>query len=188
MAKTPTTPPQSDDTEVAAGKGRATPTRKEREAANKRPLVPTDRKQASKLSKEQLAAQRDRARVGMAAGEERYLPLRDKGPQKRYTRDFVDARWNVGEVLLPLLVLVILSYFFQGSLAWIAEAALIGVWIVIAIVAVDGIVMTFQLRKRLVAKFGSMERGVRWYAFMRAIQLRPMRMPKVQVKRGQYPS
>jgi Protein of unknown function (DUF3043) len=188
VAKTPMTPPQSDDTEVAAGKGRATPTRKEREAANRRPLVPTDRKEASRLSKDQVAAQRERARVGMAAGEERYLPLRDKGPQKRYTRDFVDARWNVGEILLPLLVLVILSYFFQGSMAWLAEAALIGVWIVIAIVVVDGLVMTFQLRKRLVAKFGSMERGVRWYAFMRAIQLRPMRMPKVQAKRGQYPS
>jgi len=187
VAKTPTTPPQPDDTEVA-GKGRATPTRKEREAANRRPLVPSDRRQASKQSKEQIAAQRDRARVGMAAGEERYLPVRDKGPQKRYARDFVDARWNIGEILLPLLVLVVLSYFFQGTLAWLAEVSLIGVWIVIGIVVIDGLVLTYQLRKRLVAKFGSMDRGVRWYAFMRAIQLRRMRLPKVQVKRGQYPS
>jgi hypothetical protein len=181
VAKTPT--PQPDDTDVA-GKGRATPTRKEREAANKRPLVPTDRKQAARLSKDQVATQRERARIGMAAGDERYLPVRDKGPQKRYARDFVDARWNIGEVLLPLLVLVILSYFFPS----IAQYALIGVWIVIAIVLIDGVVLTFQLRKRLTAKFGSTERGVRWYAFMRAIQLRPMRLPKPQVKRGQYPS
>jgi len=183
VAKTPT-PPQSDDTDVAAGKGHATPTRKEREAANKRPLVPSDRKQASKASREQLAVQRDRARVGMAAGEERYLPARDKGPQKRYTRDFVDARWNIGEILLPLLVVVILSYFFPT----VAQYALIGVWIVIAIVLVDGIVLRFQLKKRLTEKFGSMERGVAWYAFMREIQLRPMRLPKPQVKRGQFPS
>lgn len=182
MAKTPTSP-QGDDTDVVAGKGRATPTRKEREAANRRPLVPSDRKQASKASREQLATQRDRARVGMAAGEERYLPARDKGPQKRYTRDYVDARWNIGEILLPLLVVVILSYFFPT----VAQYALIGVWIVIAIVIVDGIVLRFQLKKRLTEKFGSMERGVAWYAFMREIQLRPMRLPKPQVKRGQYP-
>jgi hypothetical protein len=186
VAKTPT-PPQDDDVDVV-GKGHATPTRKEREAANKRPLVPSDRKQASAQSKQQLASQRDRARAGMAAGEERYLPARDKGPQKRYTRDFVDARWNVGEILLPLLVLVILSYFFQSSVPIVAQIALFGVWAVIVVVVIDGVVMTFQLRRRLVAKFGSMDRGVRWYAFMRAIQLRPMRLPKPQVKRGQYPS
>lgn len=183
MAKTPT-PPQSDDTDVAAGKGRPTPSRKQREAANKRPLVPTDRRQAARMSKDQLAAQRERARIGMAAGQEQYLPQRDRGPQKRYTRDFVDARWSVGEVLLPLLALVIVSYFFPT----IAQYALFGVWIVIVIVVIDGVVIGFQLRKRLAAKFGTVERGVRWYAFMRAIQLRPMRMPKAQVKRGQYPS
>jgi hypothetical protein len=182
VAKTPT--PQPDDTDVAAGKGHATPSRKEREAANRRPLVPSDRKQASRVSKEQVANQRERARVGMAAGEERFLPARDKGPQKRYTRDFVDARWNIGEILLPLLVLVILSYFFPTIAQW----ALIGVWAVIVIVVVDGIVLGFQLRRRLLAKFGTVERGVRWYAFMRAIQLRPMRLPKPQVKRGQYPN
>lgn len=182
MAKTPT--PQPDDTDVAAGKGHATPSRKEREAANRRPLVPTDRKQASTLSKQQLATQRERQRAGMAAGEEKYLPARDRGPQKRFTRDIVDARWNIGEVLLPLLVLVVLSYFFPT----IAQVALIGVWIVILIVVADGIVLGFQVRRRLTAKFGSAERGVTWYAFMRAIQLRPMRLPKAQVKRGQYPS
>lgn len=181
MAKTPAPPP--DDTDVVAGKGHATPTRREREAANRRPLVPRDRKQASRMSRDQVALQRERARVGMAAGDERYLPARDKGPQKRYTRDFVDARWNIGEVLMPLLALVILSYFFPT----IAQYALIGVWMVIAIVVVDGIVIGFQLKRRLSAKFGSMERGIRWYAFMRAIQLRPMRLPKPQVKRGQYP-
>ena len=182
MAKTPT--PQPDDIDVAAGKGHATPTRKEREAANKRPLVPTDRRAAARQSRDQVANARERARVGMAAGEERYLPARDKGPQKRYTRDFVDARWNIGEITMPLLALVIISYVIPT----IAQYAIIAVWGVLVIVVADGIVLGFQLKKRLTAKYGSMDRGVRWYAFMRAIQLRPMRMPKPQVKRGQYPS
>jgi hypothetical protein len=181
VAKTPT--PQPDDTDVVAGKGHATPTRKEREAANKRPLVPTDRRAAARQSRDQVANARERARVGMAAGEERYLPARDKGPQKRYTRDFVDARWNIGEITMPLLALVIISYVIPA----VAQYAIIAVWGVLVIVVADGIVLGFQLKKRLTAKYGSMERGVRWYAFMRAIQLRPMRLPKPQVKRGQYP-
>ena len=67
-----------------SGKGHATPTRKEREAANKRPLVAGDNKEARKASRAKLQESRDRARVGMANGEEKFLPVRDRGPQKRY--------------------------------------------------------------------------------------------------------
>ena len=40
-------------------------------------------------------------------GDEANLPLRDKGPAKRFIRDYVDARWNVGEFMLPVMVLVL---------------------------------------------------------------------------------
>src|SRR5690606_7016553 len=70
--------PETPETDAASvGKGRATPTRKEQEAARKRPLVPDDRKAAAKASKAELAARRERARLGMERGEERYLPARD---------------------------------------------------------------------------------------------------------------
>ena len=167
-------------------KGKATPTRKEQEAARKRPLVPSDRRLASKQSRSQIQAQRERARIGLAAGEEKYLPMRDKGPQKKYARDYIDARWSLGEVLLPLLVLVIISYFFESIAAYV----LIGVWGAIIIVVTEGIIVGILLRRRLAAKFGAgkVERGVRWYAFMRMIQMRVLRLPKPQVKRGQFPS
>ena len=69
---------------VTAGKGHATPTRKEREAANLRPLVNSDRKAASKASRAKMAESRERARIGMANGEEKYLVARDRGPQRRF--------------------------------------------------------------------------------------------------------
>ena len=173
--------------EVPVAKGRPTPTRKDQEAARKQPLVPSDRRLASRQSRDQQAAQRDRARVGMARGEEKFLPARDKGPQKRYARDFVDARFSVGEVLLPVLVLVILTYFLPAAFSSIA---LIAVWLVLLVVVADGIWMGQKIISNLAAKYGKdkVERGLRWYSFMRAIQLRPMRLPKPQVKRGQYPS
>ena len=186
MAKPASPQPVEDDGATPATKGRPTPTRKEREAARKRPLIPSDRREAARQSRSQLQSQRERARIGLANGEEKYLPQRDKGPQRRYVRDYVDARFSLGEILLPLLVLTILSYFFES----IAPYVLIAVWGVIAILIVEGVIVGFVLRRKLAAKFGEgkVEKGVRWYAFMRMIQMRILRLPKPQVKRGQFPS
>ena len=43
----------------------------------------------------------------MRTGDERYLPARDKGPVKRYIRDYVDARFSLGEAFMPLSILLI---------------------------------------------------------------------------------
>jgi len=170
------------DDEAVIGKGRATPTRAEREAARKRPLVSNDRKQA----RAKLNQARERQRIGMANGEEKYLPIRDKGPQKRFVRDYVDARFSIGEVLLPLMAIVIMMTFLPQQ---IATYALLSVWFFIAIAILDCVLLGFRLNKKLAAKYGAdkVER-IRWYAAMRALQLRPLRLPKPQVKRGQFPS
>jgi hypothetical protein len=185
VAKTPETDPGTQAeadraAEAAAGKGRATPPRKEQEAARKRPLVPSDRRGAARNSRGEVAAARERARIGMANGEDKYLPARDKGPQKRYVRDYVDARFSLGEVLLPLVVLVFVTYFFPAIADWL----LLSVWVIFLIVAVDCVILGFLVKRKLAAKFGAdrVERGVRWYA-----ALRPIRLPKPQVKRFQFP-
>lgn len=187
MAKTPKTPAPSDvaPEPTPAGKGHRTPTRKEREAAQRRPLVQKDRKLAAQQSRQAQTAEREKARVGMARGDERYLPMRDKGPQKRFVRDFVDARFSVGEILMPVLVLVILTWLVPQ----IADYAFLGFWVVVLFVVADTVVLGFQVTRRLAAKFGKdkVER-VRWYAAMRAIQMRFLRLPKPQVKRGEYPA
>jgi hypothetical protein len=170
-----------------AGKGRATPTRKDREAARKRPLVPDNRTQARKEARAKMAAARDKARVGMAAGDERYLPTRDKGPQKRFIRDFVDARFSIGELLIPMMLIVILLTFVPSlEVQFFSYIALYG-YILLAVI--DSVVLGFTIRRRLAQKFGAdrVERGVRLYAAMRALQFRRLRLPKPQVKRGQYP-
>ncbi len=181
------TPTPEATAEAPVGKGRATPTRKEREAARKRPLVPDDRKAARQASRAEINAQRDRARIGMERGEERFLPARDKGPQKRFVRDYVDARWNIGEILLPLMVLVILTYFIPNE--FVAIYSLAVVWGVLIIVVIDCVFLARRLRKKLAAKFGADKvEKVGWYAAMRAAQLRALRLPKPQVKRGEFPA
>ena len=62
-------------------------------------------------------------------------------------------------------------------------------WAFFLVSVIDVIILGTVLKRKLAAKFGAdkVER-VRWYAAMRALQLRPLRLPKPQVKRGQYPS
>ncbi|MEO6941657.1 MAG: DUF3043 domain-containing protein [Terrimesophilobacter sp.] len=172
---------------ASAGKGRPTPTRKEREAANLRPLVNNDRRAASKESRTKMAEVREKARIGMAAGEEKYLPARDKGAQRRWVRDYVDARFSVGEVLIPVMFIVIILTFISNEVFQLIGIA--GLWLFFLAAVIDGVVLGQLVNKKLGQKFGTdkVQSGTRWYAAMRAMQLRVMRLPKPQVKRGQFP-
>jgi len=128
---------------------------------------------------------RDRARIGMANGEEKYLPAKDKGPQKRFIRDYVDARFSVGELILPVFIVIFLTMLIPQ----IAAYGTIVAYAIILVTAVDAVVMCVQLKRKLDAKFGRDKvEPFRFYAVMRTIYWRRLRLPKPQVKRGQYPS
>jgi Protein of unknown function (DUF3043) len=168
------------------GKGAPTPTRKQQEAARKRPLVPGDRKVAAKQAREKSAIAREKARIGMAAGDDKYLPVRERGPQKRFVRDYVDARFNVGEFMIPVMFLVIILTFFPDPN--IQTYGILALWAFFIIAVVDCVILGFIVSRKVANKFGAGKaEKVRWYAAMRALQLRVMRLPKPQVKRGQYP-
>ena len=173
---------------ISSGKGHPTPTRKEREAANQRPLVSGDRRAGNKAARARMAESRDRARVGMANGEEKYLQARDKGPQRRFIRDYVDARFSVGEMMIPILFIIIILSFINNPLFQVVSV--FALWGFFLIAVGDCLLIGFTVNRKLAAKFGSdrLQRGNRWYAAMRAMQMRLMRLPKPQVKRGQYPS
>lgn len=189
MAKTPTGNNDSalerESESFDGGKGRATPTRREREAANIRPLVSSDRKAANRDSRAKTAEARDRARIGMAAGEEKYLLLKDRGPQRRYVRDYVDARFSVGEIFVPALLIFVLTSTIPSIQIYVTFT----MYAFILTVVVDSLIMGKKLKSKLAAKFGedNVQRGAAWYASMRGAQLRIMRLPKPQVKRKNYP-
>ncbi|MCU1632380.1 MAG: hypothetical protein JWM61_1032 [Micrococcaceae bacterium] len=169
----------------AQGKGAPTPKRSVQEAARKRPLVPNDRKAAREQSRSSVRDERAKMRQALDTDDEKYLPLRDKGPSRRYIRQFVDARVNVGEFLMiAALVFVILSFF--QSLA-VQSAVLMAFWVLIVAVIVDCILLRRSLKKKLTGKFGAPNQGDLWYGVTRALQLRRLRLPKPQVRRGQYP-
>ncbi|MHA7207840.1 DUF3043 domain-containing protein [Arthrobacter sp. MDT1-65] len=174
------------ETRRVQGKGAPTPRRSVQQAARKRPLVPADRKAARDKDKSSVRDDRARMRQALDTDDERYLPLRDKGANRRFIRQFVDARVNIGEFLMiAALVFVVLSFF--QSLA-VQSAVLMAFWVLIVAVIVDCVLLRRKLKKKLTEKFGGPNQGDLWYGVTRALQLRRLRLPKPQVKRGQYPS
>jgi hypothetical protein len=164
------------------GKGRPTPTRKEAESKRKvsslAPIVTKDQKRASKA----LARQnRIASRAAYMRGEEAALPSRDRGPARRFVRDYVDARRSPGEFFLPVIfvVLVLIS---------IVPQALIVVALMYAIMlfaVIDGFIMNRKIRKALALKFpGTSTKGLGMYAWLRSTQMRKLRAPHPQVKVG----
>ncbi|QYM76270.1 DUF3043 domain-containing protein [Leucobacter luti] len=178
---------EQDTTDENVGKGRPTPSRKQAQAANARPIVGSKDKTLQKEQRKQQADARERARLGMMEGDERFLTARDRGPQRRFVRDYVDARWNVGEMLIPMMLVVLVMTFIPGVVQVIS---LIVIWAFVALAILDAFLLGLKLKRLLGTKFGvdKIQPGYRWYAAMRAFQFRPLRMPKPQVKRGNRPS
>lgn len=183
----PVNEPAAEETPELQGKGRPTPSRRAAQAANERPIVGSKDKELRKQQRLAAAESRDRARLGMMAGDERYLTTRDKGPQRRFVRDYVDARWNAGELLIPVMLVFLVASLIPGPIQYYG---IFFVWIFIGFAVLDAVFLTLLLKRKLTAKFGegNVQAGYRWYAAMRALQFRMLRAPKPQVKRGKYPS
>ncbi|HZF87329.1 DUF3043 domain-containing protein [Streptomyces sp.] len=170
-----------------APKGRPTPKRSEAQS-QRRSVANTQmtRKEAAKRQREERRAALERQRQALAGGDERYLPARDKGPVRRFARDFVDSRFNIAEFFLPMaVVILVLSMVRVPALQNIALL----LWlVVIVLIVLDSFVTGFRLKKRLAERFpDDNKRGAVAYALMRSLQMRRLRLPKPQVKRGERP-
>lgn len=184
------TPTPADPVEEAAarsgGKGRPTPSRKEAEAARKARLKqPRTRKERSAAARAARSQNSVNMRQAMKTGDERYLPARDRGPVKRFIRDWVDSRFTVGEILIPVLVIaMVLGYVGNRQLAVVSTYLTL---LLLVVLIVNIAFMRFGLRRELKRRFPDLAsyQGLTYYSIMRALQVRFLRMPKPQVKIGQ---
>ncbi|MFJ1702208.1 DUF3043 domain-containing protein [Kitasatospora sp. NPDC088346] len=170
-----------------APKGRPTPKRSEAEANRRtRVTVPKDRKEANRQARERMRTEREKQRTALLEGDERYLPARDKGPVRRFARDFIDSRWSAAEFFLPYAVVVlVLSVMKVQSLQLLSTLLFMAFFVVVIL---DFLRLGFGLRKALRERFPDQNtRGVIAYAMMRTLQMRRLRLPKPQVKRGERP-
>ena len=172
----------------ADGKGRPTPTRKESEAARKATLkVPSDPKAARKAMRERQRSDRVESRAAMMAGDERRLPARDAGPIRSMIRDLVDSRRSVGEIFIPVAILVLLSGFLKNELV---IQVTYYVWLfMLAAVVLDIVWIVVKVRKRAptVVPDATLKVGDYLYAAMRSLTLRRLRLPPPKFRAGGKP-
>ena len=167
------------------GKGRPTPTRKEAEAAaRERAKVPRTRKDQMRQQRLAKTESSKKVRAAMKAGDERYFLARDQGPVRRFIRDFVDSRFGIVELMIPLLIVtMILGYSGNGRLAGIGNTILLGT---ILLVILDLVMLRIRLRKQMALRFPEEPlKGTTYYAITRSMQMKFMRLPKAKVKIGQ---
>ena len=170
---------------TAEGKGRPTPSRKEAEAAAKaRAKAPRTRKEIAAAEKLKRSESSQKIRAAMKSGDERYFLARDKGPVRRFIRDFVDVRFSFIELMIPLLVVaMVLGYTGNTRMLVISNFLLMGTLILILI---DSLLLRFRLRRELVRRFPNESlKGTTYYALVRSMQMKFMRMPKARVKVGE---
>ncbi|RKT53272.1 DUF3043 domain-containing protein [Saccharothrix australiensis] len=175
------------------GKGKPTPKRREAEGKRRGPVPPPPRTQrealkrmrGNKASKEERRAAAVERRQRMMAGEDKYLLPRDRGPVKAYIRDVVDSRRNLMGLFMPLAILVFVALLVPAPQVQ-QYATLLTTFMLLAMV-VEGIVLGRLVTKRVRRKFPQdTTRGlsIGWYSFIRASQLRRLRVPKPRVTYG----
>jgi hypothetical protein len=183
-SKSETTPVENEAAKVS-GKGRPTPSRKEAEAAAKaRAKVPRTRKEQAAQQKLARSQTSSKMREAMKTGDERFLPARDRGPVKRFLRDYVDSRFSFVELMIPvLLVTTVMAWSGSSSVAAYGNAILLGM---LLLIITDLVRLRFKLKRELATRFpDEPTKGTTYYAVMRSLQMKFMRLPKSQIKIGQ---
>jgi hypothetical protein len=146
-------------------------------------LAPAATKEAKKAERENARRRRNEMRQLYLKGDERALPKRDKGPVRKFARDYVDARWSIAEFFLPLLMVVLLLTALPS--VTVKVFATLVMYLVVLISVLDGIWMGRQIKKYCAKKYPNEPvKGISMYAWMRSTQIRRLRTPAPQVNRG----
>ena len=171
------------------GKGRPTPTRKEAESKRKvsslSPVVTKEQKQAAKAqARKDRHAQRD----AYLRGDESALPARDRGPARRFARNYVDSRRSTGEYFLPAIFVVLILTYLTSFISdpntknYVTLTSIFMMYAMLIIAVIDGFFLSRKLRKAIEAQFpGTETKGLGMYAWLRSTQMRRLRSPHPQV-------
>jgi hypothetical protein len=165
--------------------GQATPKRKAGGRTAEPP--PANRREAYKRMRAKERESRAEARAGAMAGKDEFLPKRDQGPERALVRDIVDARNSISRYFMGIAFVLVLatSVALPGNLRYWANYVF---YLVIVLVGVDCFMMTRTLRKVLPERFPKSAlppRSHYFYAIMRALSFRKLRMPAPRVKVGE---
>lgn len=174
--------PEPDDalpstiSETGRKKAGPTPSRKEAEALRRQRVT---RQLTPKEARKEAAAKNRVERM-------RSLNAREATPEKALMRDYIDARFSVGEFLLPSLVIILALSFLNTVWPAMTLFATVTMYVYIIAVLVDGFVMWRGFKRVLAERLPRVSpKGLLMYGMNRMIQIRRFRIPAPRIKRGE---
>lgn len=146
---------ESKAAQPTSGKGRPTPKRKDAQAQNLRPLVPKDRDASRKAAKARIRERENAEYDAMQSGDINHMPKSERLPWRIYIRDYVDARFNLGEFFIPVAFIILIGSMVV-TYKWPALALplMLIMYVYLFAVIIDVAVMWHKLKKKLIEKFG----------------------------------
>jgi hypothetical protein len=168
------------------GKGRATPTRKQAQAArrgttSRRPATrpgakPGDPKAAKQAMRDARRAKAAEYRAGMNSGDVSKLPLRERAPERILARDIVDQRRNLGP---PLLGLILLAYFLGlAPVTPLKAAALYLLPLCLVGIVADSIIVARLVGREIGRRYPNSTVRYKGYVGQRALMPARWRQPR----------
>ena len=149
-----------------------------------RDRAPAVKKADRKALKAQQRKKREELRGAYMRGEERALPTRDKGPARKFARNYVDSRYSVAEFFMPLLMVVLLLSIIPSQ--GVKVLATLFMYMVILISFMDGYLMGRKIKAHVAETYPEEKlKGLAIYAWLRSTQIRRLRSPAPLVKRGE---
>lgn len=190
----PAPTPQAEST--SRRKDGPTPSRKEAQRKNYRPVV-SDRARMTKAERKerdrQLKAKRDEAwraeQNALRTGDDRNMPAVHKGPERRFARDYVDARFTLSSLFMPLALFLVGLLFIQARWPAVFMWATAACYVLFALMAIDSALAAHNAKILVENKFGLKRVPARLgiQMFGRTFYPHRWRLPKPQVKHGEYP-
>jgi hypothetical protein len=169
-------PDPETTTGIGGKKDRPTPSRREAEAARRQRVNKTLTNRESR----QVAARQARAERLRRLGD------RERAPEKALMRDYVDARLNLGEFLLPAVVVILAITVLGSYLPEIAVITTLAMYLFIFAVIADEFLMWRGFKRVLAERLpNAPTKGLLMYGMTRSTQLRRFRMPPPRIKRGE---
>lgn len=172
--------------------------RKEAQKLSYLPLVPDpkDRKERNKVERKRVRLKQDREYVAMETGDVANMPKAERSPIRTFARDWIDARYNLGEWFIPVALILLIGSISLSSFSSVLGFVLAMImYVYMAAVLIDLVVLWITLKRSLLkhGKWDGRRSTLRkerllTYAISRAIQIRRFRVPKpVEKKRGHWP-
>lgn len=185
-----------EETSQSRQKKGPTPTRKQAQQRNYRPVVSSSaalsKAEKRELRQQQREKQNEAWQVeqeAMRTGDERNMPARYKGVERRFARDYVDARFDLAAAFIPMAILFLFTIFLQGTYPKAYFWATIAFYVIFIAMAIDAWIAARNARILVAYKFGEkrVPHRLMWDTFLRVFMPNRWRRPCPQTKLGHYP-